>query len=177
MRIHASWRVHKCGSEEGVLAQSGRPAAPASGQDTGGGSGPPGQGWVGGPRHPQEQSLQGLCSGSFWTECTPTSVPLRRSLSPRRAWAFGRTLPGMQGFCGWECVCPEAGSFLLLGQWAAAQAWFRAYWERTSAACLGAKGPGGSLRLSVWRAPRAWTQSCERKLVLGGLSWCCFLQQ
>lgn len=114
-----------------------------------GGLGPQGRA-EGGPRHLQERSLQGLHSGSLWTECTPTFAPLTRSLSPRRAWTSGRTLPGMQGFCGWECMCPGAGSFLLLGQWAAAQAWFGAYWERTSAAYLGVKGPGGSSRLSMW---------------------------
>ena len=49
MHVHASWRVRECGSEEG-LTQGGWPAALAGGQDAGGGSGPPGEGRVGGPR-------------------------------------------------------------------------------------------------------------------------------
>ena len=46
MRIHASWRVHECGSE-GVLAQSGWPALPAQwSRHMWGGLGPQGRaGW------------------------------------------------------------------------------------------------------------------------------------
>lgn len=129
---------------------------------------------------PQEWRLQGLLSGFLWTECTPTPAPLRHSLSPRRAWAPGQTLPRMQGFCSWERMCPRAGSFLLLSGRAGSES------HRAHGSCSGrlhtrGLGPTPStpppppwgLRVRVkvrgpscGETPRAWTESSERKLVL-----------